>query len=140
MIAGKPVCFTFEKRNWCRLAQRALAHALYGRDAICAEQVRSGRRELFLVNGDSWLVTEIMHGNKLFIWAYAGQRLVQMVTHMRTVARSNGLQYIGFFTHHESALRALRRFRPLAFPTSVEGEYEYVICCAESRKADLRAA
>jgi hypothetical protein len=131
VIAGKPVEFTFEKRAWSKHAQRALSPALYGRDEICAAAVRSGRRELFLVNGDSWLVTEIVYGNKLFIWAYAGKRLVQLIGKLRIVAAANNLRYIGFFTLHQAALRGCRRYRPIHSPTAKEGECEYLIDCQD---------
>ena len=126
MIAGPDKPYTITARAWCEDADKALAPTYYGHRDMLVNGVASGRMELFNVNGDSWLVTEIM-GGMLFVWCYAGRGLVHLIERLRVVAAANGLSQVSFFTRHAAAVRALRRFNPRALPTKIDGETQYVI-------------
>jgi hypothetical protein len=90
-----------------------------------AEGVRSGRMEMFLVNGESFAVTEIMAG-MLFLWCYAGKGSNEFVERLRIVARANGLKQISFFSKHKGASRLWKRYSPRMIPTGEPGEVQYV--------------
>lgn len=129
---GRPIPFTFVKCSWCKGAETGLRDTFYGNMESVRDGVRSGKMELFRVNGDSWLVTEIM-GGMLFIWCYQGRGLVQMVDRLRMLAKHNGMQCVSFYTPHKAALRALRRFDPRPLSVSAEGHIQYEIDCASAR-------
>lgn len=130
MIYGTPGHFTFQKMEWCEAARNGLRDTYFDNEQMIVDGVKSGRMELFLVNDNAWLVTEIMHG-MLFIWCYQthgrGSTLVQLIDKLKIVARHNKLTQISFFTRLHAALRALRRYHPTALPTKVQGETQYVI-------------
>jgi hypothetical protein len=117
--------YTIVKIEWCDEARQALRDTFYTDGEEIAEGVRSGRMELFRVNGDSFAVTEIMRG-MLFIWCYAGRGSNQFVDRMRLVARRNGLQQVSFFSRHKGAARLWKRFNPRMLETQEPGEVQYV--------------
>ena len=117
--------YTIVKATWCDEARQALRDTFYTDGEEIAEGVRSGRMELFRVNGHSWAVTEIMRG-MLFIWCYAGRGSNQFVDRMRVVAKANGLQQVSFFSHHKGAARLWKRFNPRMLQTQAPGEVQYV--------------
>lgn len=121
--AARP--YTVVKSSWCVEARDALRDTFYTDGEEIAEGVRSGRMELFCVNGNSWAVTEVMHG-MLFIWCYAGCGSNQFVDRMRFVARHNNLTQVSFFSRHKGAARLWKRFNPRKIPTTIEGEVQYV--------------
>jgi len=117
--------YTVVKSQWCDEARQALRDTFYADGEEIAEGVRSGRMELFCVNGDSWAVTEIMRG-MLFIWCYAGRGSNQFVDRMRIVAKANGLSQVSFFSKHKGAARLWKRFNPRMLKTLEPGETQYV--------------
>lgn len=117
--------YTITKAAWCDEARDALRGTFFTDGEEIAEGVRSGRMELFNVNGDSWAVTEIMRG-MLFIWCYAGRGSNQFVDRMRIVARANGLQQVSFFSRHKGAARLWKQFNPRRLETQEPGEIQYV--------------
>jgi hypothetical protein len=117
--------YTVVKKAWCDEARDALRETFYTDGEEIAEGVRSGRMELFHVNGNSWAVTEIMRG-MLFIWCYAGRGSNQFVDRMRVVAKANGLTQVSFFSHHKGAARLWKRFNPRMLKTEEPGETQYV--------------
>lgn len=119
--------YTIVKAAWCDEARDALRETFYTDGEEIAEGVRSGRMELFRVNGDSWAVTEKMRG-MLFIWCYAGRGSCQFVERMRRVAalQNPPLEQVSFFSRHKGARRLWREYNPRMIPTTVPGEVQYV--------------
>jgi hypothetical protein len=126
LLGEFPDHWTFEKKQWSEAAEHGLRDTFYGHGARISSGVCSGAMELFLVNGASWLVTERM-GNTLFVWCYQGKGLTAIMRVLVDLAKNNGHSQVSFFTRHRAALRAVRRFKPYALLTPVQGETQYVI-------------
>jgi hypothetical protein len=126
---GKPYSIVKVGFEFWPVARQKLESTFYTFGEEIAEGVRSERMELFLVNGKSWAITEIMRG-MLFIWCYAGTGSGEFVERMRLVARANGLTQVSFFSRHKGAARLWKRFNPRVIPTSnptgEPGEVQYV--------------
>lgn len=130
MIYGAPVPYTMHKVPWSEEAYNGLVDTFFDNAQMIVDGVRSGRMELFLVNNNAWLVTEVMQG-MLFVWCYQthgkGSTLVQLIDKLKIVCRNSNLTQISFFTRLPAALRALRRYHPVALETPIQGETQYVI-------------
>jgi len=118
------------KRAWCMDAYNGLRGTFESAEGAwhIARGVLSEKMELWRVNGDSWLVTEVMFGNKmLFLWCYEGRLLMQLIDHLVLVCHKAGFEQLSFFTRHRGALRILRRYGVFSLPTKTAGECQYVI-------------
>ena len=133
MILGPVTHFEMVQVPWSQEAEEGLRDTFYGHGDMIKSGVESGKMILLKVFchtprevKTSWLVLERMP-NMLFIWCYQGVGLVRLVDCLRQYAATEGFQQLSFFTHHQAALRGLRRFHPFALLTPVEGEAQYII-------------
>lgn len=121
--------FKFVREHWSPDAREGLKDTFYSAEHVVREGIITGAMQCFSINDrQSWVVVQFMPG-KLFVWCYQGCGLVSFIGVLRKFAAARGIKEIGFFTHHRAALRALRRFSPVARLTQVEGEAEYFISC-----------
>lgn len=100
----------FTREKWSQEAAHGMrdAYGEHGADEV-AEWIASGRCELWRINGDSWLVTEVQ-GSVLFVWLYQGRGVKGLTTAMRAIAKKNGLRAIQFNTRRAGFLRMLEPF------------------------------
>src|SRR5271154_5485214 len=120
--------FVLVRREWCEEAHIGLAKTIYDAEGerLLIEGVKAGRMILWRVNDHSWAVTEA-RGGMLFIWCYQGEGLTRFIKEFRIVAKSSGFQQLSFFTRHRAAIRMLKCFKPIALPTLVSGEVQYIL-------------
>jgi hypothetical protein len=119
--------FTAVETAWCEEARLGLKDTFWD---DCGQRIQagveSGKYQLWHVNGDSWLVTEVTKG-MLFVWCYQGFGWWRLFCELCKVAHMQGLACISFFTHHKAAVRMLRAFKPEVLPTQCAGETQYII-------------
>ena len=114
--------------KWSQDASIGLKDTFFGFEQMIAEGVNSGRMQLWRINDDSWLVTEIFRNpDFLMVWCYQGSGLVNLMMHLNNVALSNNLPELRFFTRLRAAVRALRFMRPVVEPGNWEGEIFFKI-------------
>lgn len=125
MMDTKPKDFVCVKHQWCPEAVQGLRDTFYENGERIAEGVRSGRMELWRVNGHSWAVTEIINAT-IFLWCYQGRDSGSFVLKLCEVAKAQGLAKVSFFSQHKGAARLWKRFNPQVFNTTTEGEKQYI--------------
>jgi hypothetical protein len=86
--------------HWSPDAAEGLKDTLFtGTDRI-ADGVTLGQFELWKVNDDSWLVTEVVKREKfLLVWCYQGRGLFNVMMLLCNIAANNGLERVKFFSH-----------------------------------------
>ena len=111
---------------WNYAADYGLRDTFYDCRDMVRNGVDSGKMQLWRVNDDSWLVTEIIQ-DQLFVWCYQGYGLLATIRVLMRIAAQNHLDYVAFFCRQAAALRALRCLNPVAQPTLINGETLYKI-------------
>lgn len=100
-----------ELREWCAEAERGLAAALGDYPEAIRDGVKSGRMQLWRVDGESWLVTQVFQlERKLVIWCYQGRNARRTAEAMFRAARANDLEVVEFSTRRKGLPRLLREF------------------------------
>lgn len=82
---------------------RAIQHV---RDGVV-----SGRMECWLIDGESYGVTETTP-EEMLMWCYQGKNLVPFVRHFIEVAKRNKLKRLRYHTLRKGMQRHLREFNP----------------------------
>lgn len=86
--------------HWSPDAAYGLKDTLFtGTDRI-ADNVTLGKYQLWKVNGNSWLVTEVVKAESfLLVWCYQGKGLFNTMLLLSNIAVTNGLSRVKFFSH-----------------------------------------
>lgn len=122
--AHKRPC-NFVKVPWCGDVQAAISQD-FPCDAKMVRGALEGRREVFRVDGVSWLITEIID-QTLFIWFYQGRGALNLIKNLIDIARKNGLAKVSFFSKHEGFIRGMRVLNPTCVLTDDPAELQYIV-------------
>jgi hypothetical protein len=119
--------------DWCHNAGVLLEATLDGYPLEELEgDIRRGRFELWefpeLASSLIPPYAVLEHqGDVLYVWAYAGERLVDGVDELARLARSRGCLYLGFRTQHRGLPRMLSALKPQWLRALGERHSEYRI-------------
>lgn len=96
-------------------------------------RVLCGDAELWRIENSAscgWLVTELFP-DRLWIWCFQGRGFLPVVRSLATIARSNQLSTLGWFTRHSGPKRLFRHIRPIIERTGEPGEFRYTLNCED---------
>lgn len=107
----------FERKQWCEEARLGLSRTFHSDESFDAvkhirEGVERGEMELWLVDGQSWAVTQTWRDCQL-LWCYQGRDVLLFAQTMLRVAERNGLRCIRFATRRKGLARLLAPIKPV---------------------------
>lgn len=100
-------------RGFTPEAHAALAAVMAEDAAAVMRDVSSGACELWCVNGDSWLVTNVdTDARELAVCCYAGRDVLVIADALYRIARKQDLRAVRFFTKRPALARLLKKGFP----------------------------
>ncbi len=105
-----------ERKPWSEDAVRGLGETLNDCEDLLAEQVKRGVAELWLIDGDSWMITRVEHfpGRKpeLVVCCYKGRNVKEV---SRLILKSAIKQGMGSVRYHTKRKGLNRLVQELGF-------------------------